>query len=458
MKYISTILRLLLLFFIGVNSGAIQAQTTSSSPYSSLGLGETGGLDHAYFGGMGNTTISVQDSTVANFYNPSSYGTLSKGQPVFSLGFSARLSNYSENGSTTFVPVANIHHFAIAVPFANRFGLAFGLKPYTRRGYELKERFQIESDSLLYKYTGKGGLNELFLGFSGDIIKTKSTRLSLGVNFGFLFGTSNNQRISALIDVNKLGDNYAGGISNNQFRSQSFHYEVGASFEHKVKPGHTLGIFAVVDPSQKLHGTYSEELYYSSNINDLGVYDTLRIDTLSGAISNVPTYQVALMYKWNFKANKGDINEMNSELGVHLGFSLMDWKSFTNTYDPTFINNFESSSKYSLGIQYIPETNFIVNQVKTKYYHRIRYRLGGYYQTLPYTLNNEQVTDFGTTFGFGLPVAIGRTLSSINLSGSIGNRGTSDKNAFRENYYGVNVGISITPHSGDIWFRKRKLN
>lgn len=459
MKYTSTIHKLLFLLILGVWGQSVSAQSTASSPYSSFGLGETGGLDHAYFGGMGNINISAQDSTVANFYNPSSYSTLAKGQPIFSLGFSTRLSTYSENGSSAFVPVANVQHFALVVPFANRFGLAFGLKPYTRRGYEMLSREKVGEDSLFYRYNGTGGLNEFFLGFGADVIKKQNTRLSLGFNLGYLFGTSNNQRTSALIDVNVLNNNYEGGIGYKRFRSKSFHYEFGLSFEQDIKAGHTLGLYAVVDPLQKLNGDYTDELYFATNINDPNSYDTLYYrDTLKGTISNVPTYQTALMYRWRFKANRGDINERNSELGIHVGFTYYDWSKFENTYDANFVNNFNSSMKYAIGIQFVPETNFIVNQLKTKYYHRMRYRIGAYYQGLPYTQNGEQVTDFGTTFGFGLPVAIGRTLSSVNLSGSIGNRGISDKDAFRENYYSVNVGISITPHSGDTWFRKRKLN
>lgn len=459
MKYTSTIHKLLFLLFIGIWGHSVNAQSTSSSPYSSFGLGETGGLDHAYFGGMGNLTISVQDSTIGNFYNPSSYSTLAKGQPLFSFGASSRFSNYSENGESAFVPVTNVQHFAMVVPFSGRFGLAFGLKPYTRRGYELLSREQVGEDSLYYKYNGTGGINDFFVGFGADIIKNQKTRLSLGFNAGYLFGTSNNQRTSGLIDNNVSNNNYEGGVGYKRFRSRSFHYEFGLSFEREFKPGHTGGLYVVVDPLQKLNGEYSDELYYALNINDPDTYDTLYYrDNLSGKITNVPTYQLAFMYRWRYKANKGDVNERNAELGVHAGYTFYDWSKFENSYDPTFVNEFSTSMKYAVGIQYIPETNFIVNQLKTKYYQRMRYRIGAYYQTLPYTLNSEQITDFGTTFGFGLPIAIGRTLSSINLSGSIGSRGTSNPDAFKESYYGVNIGISIAPNSSDIWFRKRKLN
>ena len=45
-------------------------QTGTNSPFSTYGLGEVGGLDHAAFIGIGNSTITMNDSTVLNYYNP----------------------------------------------------------------------------------------------------------------------------------------------------------------------------------------------------------------------------------------------------------------------------------------------------------------------------------------------------------------------------------------------------
>jgi Na+/phosphate symporter len=95
--------------------------------------------------------------------------------------------------------------------------------------------------------------------------------------------------------------------------------------------------------------------------------------------------------------------------------------------------------------------------VTSKFYHRIKYRAGIYQFTLPNQTNNEQVTDFGTTFGFGIPIVVQNSLSSINLGVTIGKRGIADSQAFREQYYGINLGFSIAPGT-DKWFVKRKLN
>lgn len=65
------ILVLLVLFVVGI----AQAQNTNNSPFSSYGLGEIGGQEHATFVGIGNSNITYFDSTTLNYFNPATYNT-----------------------------------------------------------------------------------------------------------------------------------------------------------------------------------------------------------------------------------------------------------------------------------------------------------------------------------------------------------------------------------------------
>jgi hypothetical protein len=446
------------LFIFLLGKVAFAQSITSNSPYSSFGLGEYGGLDHAVFSGIGNSNITLQDSMVLNFNNPSSYNTLAKGQPLFSLGLSSRLSNYSENGVKDFGSITGIQHFALAFPFAKNFGIAFGLKPYSRRGYEFSSRVKIDDDSIYYSYGGSGSINEAFMGFSANVLNFKGARLSLGGNAGFLFGAVTNTRKAGIIESGITDNGYSGGVSTKSLRAKSFHYEVGLSYEQRINEKHLLGLYAVIDPHQKINGSYEDGLFYTGNINFGNGYDTLSYnDTLTGNVTNIPTYTVGLKYTLSGKGRKGQTNELNSEVSFHLTYSMSDWSKYEDNFDPHFTNTFLNTQKYTFGVQYTPETDFINKRVSTKFFHRVRYRVGTYYFTLPYETNGQQVTDFGTTFGFGFPIAIQKTLSSINLGFSVGNRGTSDSQDLKEQYYGINIGVSIAPGT-DRWFRKRKLN
>ena len=450
-------MRNLSLLIITLFSGLLaNAQNTSNSPFSSFGLGEAGGMDHAIFSSLGNTNITLSDSTVLNFYNPSSYSTIGKGQPIFSLGVSSRLSNYSENGNNTKSNITGVQHFAIGFSFAKRFGLAFGLKQYSRRGYDFNTSTKINGDSLIHFYSGTGGINEVFLGLSAIVLDYKGAKLSLGGNLGYLFGKVTNTRKSGLV---ASGSNvYNGGVNQQELKVNSFHYELGLNYTQRINENHSIALSATYDPFQKIRGSYEEGQYYTTNIHNLELYDTLTFnDTAAGNVTTIPTYTIGLNYKLNFKGRKGSTNELNSTIGFHLSYSGSDWTKYENRYDATFTNTFLNTSKYTFGIQYIPETGFLASKVKTKFLARIRYRAGTYYYTLPYETNGEQVTDFGTTFGFGIPIVIQNSLSSINLGFAIGKRGIGDDNALKERYYGINFGISIAPGT-DRWFVKRKLN
>lgn len=453
-------MRNLFLLSVLVCSGLLSfAQSTANSPYSSFGMGETGGLDHGVFGGIGNANISLQDSNVVNYFNPSSYSTLGDGQPLFSLGFSARFSTFTENGNSSFEPIAGIQHFAFGVPFAKRFGLGFGLKPYTRKGYEFSRRFLLDEDSIYYNYTGSGTINDVFLGLSADILKMKNTRLGIGIQGSYLFGHVSDTRKSGLITGAYNQTNYEGGVGIKTFRAAAFHYTIGLSFEQRFKDKHTLGVYFVADPKQTIRGTYIDELYYAYDLNNPSSYDSLYYnDTLKGSLSSVPTYNIGLKYQLNFKSKKGEINERNSEIAFHIGMTMAQWSQYEDRFDPTYTNAFLDAQKFNLGILFIPDVQFQQGNTKSKYYHRMRYRIGAYYQTLPYTANNLQVQDFGTTFGIGFPVAFNRSLSSVNVGFNYGSRGVADQTALKEQYYGFNIGLIIAPGSTDKWFRKRKLN
>jgi len=432
------------------------AQKGSNSPYSFNGLGELNTLDNATFIGLGNSRISLIDSTVVNYYNPASYNSLAKNQPLFSFGVSSRLSKYSENGGSYDAYLTSIQHFVIAFPFAKRFGLAFGLKPFASKGYDFFTKELIGTDSLQYIYEGSGSISEGFLGFSGEIFEYRGAKLALGANLGYLFGQVVDTRKSTVLHSGSLLN--SGGINTKTYRVKGLHYTLGLNYTQRINERHSVGVSAVFEPFQKISAEYEEALFYSSNINNPNIYDSLSLnDSLSGNVSNIPTYTVGLSYQFNFKGKKNSTNPLNSQLALHATYEVADWSRYENTFETGVTNSFLASNKYTFGLQYLPETDFIRNKQMTKFYHRVKYRAGVYYTQMPYLTNNEQVTDFGTTFGFGIPIIIKSSLSSVNFGFSYGNRGTSDQNALKESYYGISIGLTIAPGS-DKWFVKRKLN
>jgi len=444
---------LFLLSFFVLGSSSF-AQITASSPYSSFGIGEQGGLDHATISGIGNSFGTAIDSFTLNYYNPSSYNSLSSGNPLFSMGISSRISSFSEGNLSNTSTVSAIQHFAFGFKVKEYFGAAFGLKPYSRRGYEFSNYDVIGSDSIQHTYSGTGGINELFLGLSTNLFKFKSTQLSVGANLGYLFGSLENQRSSTTV-VNGAGS--IGGIDLKTIRAKSFHYDLGMNFSHQINQSNAVMLTAVIDPGQNLNTIYSYGRYYSPDVENTTVYDTLDYSGLiKGQVQSVPRFTYGLRYTFSRSTHLDATKKLNNSLAIHASYSTADYTKFTLPFDTTS-TDFSKSTKYTFGMEFIPETDFINNKPITKFYQRMRYRVGGYFAELPYKTDGEQVTDFGTTFGLGLPIVIKNSLSSINFGFTIGQRGVGNQQSLGETYYGINFGVTIAP-LGDNWFQKRKLN
>jgi hypothetical protein len=88
----------------------------------------------------------------------------------------------------------------------------------------------------------------------------------------------------------------------------------------------------------------------------------------------------------------------------------------------------------------------------SKYWKRATYRAGLHFENTGLEINNETIKEFGISFGVGLPV--GNVFSNVNLGFEIGKRGTTNQNLIQENFFNVNISLSLN----DRWFQKRKYN
>jgi len=88
----------------------------------------------------------------------------------------------------------------------------------------------------------------------------------------------------------------------------------------------------------------------------------------------------------------------------------------------------------------------------TSYFERMTYRAGVNYEDTGLIINKEAIKGYNANLGFGFPV--GRYNSNINLGFEYGQRGNTNMGLIKENYYGVNIGLSFN----DIWFQRRKFD
>lgn len=428
------------------------AQSSSNNPVSYIGLGERANGNHSIYNSLGKNDFNFFDSTQLNFYNPASYSTLSAGNTLYSLDVQSRVSQYAQNGATEYGTTFLVEHFAIGFKMKRRMGMSFGLRPYSTRGYSFSEKTFTGTDSIQYTYSGKGGIQNLYLGFAYAPIQTKSTRLSLGANASYLFGNVANERQSLLIETST----YQGGLDRKVMAVKAFHYELGLSLKQNLGKKNIITLSAVVEPTQKFNATYREELYTSSNINTPSIYDTLVYTSQSGKITSNLTYKVGMNYQLNLP------NWKRKTRTLHPAFNLLASYSSLGTFSHNFSSvnqwNLVQGNRMSVGLQFTPELKMADNVSALKFPEKIYYRVGYYHQNLLYAVNGYQFTEKAVSIGLGIPLLMNQSLSSVNLSLALGRRGTGAPNSVQESFLGVNFGLILAPSVFERWFRKRKLD
>lgn len=445
---------LAVILIITLYGGNVFGQTTATSPYSSYGFGQRDGVDHAVYAGIGTTTITYFDSTTLNFNNPASYNTMAKGQPLFSVGVSSRLSFYNEGDVHNFSKAILLNHYAMGLSFGKHFGLAFGIKPFTRKGYEFSTKQLLVTDSVLHQYSGGGNTSEVFLGLSSNLFKFKNQQLAIGGNVGYVFGTLTNERKSNIVGANN------GGIDQNILKINAFHYELGVYYKQRFNQKHSYTLSAVIEPQQKMIAHEQWSLFTSSFVNNPNYY--VKVDSTSliqGNLLLAPSTTLGLNYTYTFTDEKGERLTRHSEISLHTSYNMTNWSLYRTNFGNVEDNpGFANTSKLTVGIQYIPEISFYGQSNKSNFFEIMRYRIGAYNYSLPLVLDGKALTDKGASLGFGIPIGNQRSLSSVNFGFTMGQRGNGVTGSLQEKYYGINLGIIFAPASFERWFIKRKYD
>lgn len=108
---------------------------------------------------------------------------------------------------------------------------------------------------------------------------------------------------------------------------------------------------------------------------------------------------------------------------------------------------YEDASILALGGYYIPDFASFDSFLK-----RVVYRAGLRLDNSGFVVNDKELSNFGITFGMGLP--IGADFTNLNIGFEAGRRGTTMNNLVRESYFKVSIGLSLNAR----WFLKRQIN
>lgn len=398
------------------------AQENVSSPYSFYGIGLTtfkGTVENRSMGGLS----MFSDSIHLNLRNPAGYGRLRR--TTYAVGGSHdRLTLNSDNAEDK-SKVTSLDYLAIGVPIGGNLGFGLGVLPYTSVGYQILD---IRED-VASRLEGRGGMNKVFLSAGYQIIPS----LSIGVDANYNFGNLQNRRTLVREDV-QLGTR---DISRTDLLG--FSYNFGADFQQKLKNGLNLHAAATYSPTTTIDSENSRKLaaIAFSGGGEL-VVEERDLEVADSELRLPSKYSLGLglgkSNKWFFGGEYVSTDD-NSFLSVN-------GAGGTNA-------NFVKAAQYKFGGYFIPEYNSITN-----YFNRIVYRAGFRYEETGLSINNQNIDEFGITFGVGLPVGPG--FSNINLGFEYGQRGTTDSGLIQEDYLRFSVGLSLT--EARRWFERRKFN
>lgn len=401
----------------------IYAQQGTSSPYSLFGIGDIKFKGTSEVRAMGGVSI-LSDSIHINLQNPASYSALKFTSFTVGGTFNATTFNTdSENGKAQ---RTTIDYFAVALP-VGKFGVSFGLMPYSAVGYKIKSIETIDATNAgIKKYTGDGGVNKVYTGIGYRLAKG----LSIGADVSYYFGkieTSTIQYITpADLGVQENKISYLKGLQVN----------IGVLFNQKVNAKYNFYSGITFSPQSNMNLSNENTLF---SIKYSGDYSPLPVDFLDTQYNKTT---IKMPSKLSVGAGFGQTKKWL--LGTEI--TLTGSASFGNRFNASNVS-YENGTRMSIGGFIIPNANSFSN-----YFQKMTYRAGFRYENTGLIINNQSVKDVAFTGGFGLP--LGSAISNLNLGLEVGRRGTTAANLVQENYLNVIISLSLN----DKWFVKSKYN
>lgn len=410
------------------------AQNGTVSPYSYFGIGDirpTATIENQMMGGLG----MYADSIHVNLQNPAAYGKLRL--TVYSAGISYNQLSLNSATAKESNQIVNLDYLSLGFNVGKGVGVGFGIKPYTSVGYNiLSESTTTNEDgtesNVINQYSGEGGLNQVYLSLGYQITKN----LSIGVTSSFNFGTINNLRTQIIEDVQ------FGALDDRTSIINGLDFNYALNYTPTIKDKYTLYTSARVNTQANLSARNSQEIgsFSTSTGGNIEIIDVnLEARGLKETGLTIPT---TATFGLGFGENKKWF------LGAE--YSFQGLSSFTNDFIDVDNLSYQDASTVAFGGYFIPDYTSFNNYLK-----RITYRAGVRMEKTGMIVNNTEIDNFGITFGLGLPLSFTSSgFSNINLGFEIGKRGTTEMMLIQENYFKINVGLSLN----DRWFQKRKIN
>lgn len=470
--------KLVSLLVLAVVSSYASGQKGTQSPYSVFGIGELNQGQYAVFSAMGGFSASCMDSTSVNYNNPASYAYFNRYRPVFQIGLNGRYSQFQTETALTSQQYLGLNQFQLGLPIKKNWGANLGLLPYSFTGYTITN-FDVSGEDTLSQTVreGSGAISKFFVGvaykplnktFLDTSISRKDTSyvikshfLSLGFNANYLFGSSaKTQSFEYREAISAFNSRVTTAL-----RVSDINLDLGLNYQYYFRRANTdslmngsVSVGLTYSPGFKMKA-YEDLLshnylgsFYGNSYN-IYIFDTIEhVLDKQGAIYIPDQYKLGFEYRFGWKpSNKGE-----RLLRIGLEGNYQKWSDYYEDFGTKFVPSYyKDRTSMIFGLEYCP---VIGNDPSVSILARTNYRMGFNYTQTELNINGTNLTNYGMSFGLGIPVNINATNTSINLGATLGSMGTTSNGLIREQYIGYYFGLSIIPDRNELWFVKRKYD
>ncbi len=406
-------------------SGFAQNNNTTS-PFSRYGLGDLNPYGYGRTSAMGGASLGSRHSLQINSSNPASYNSIDSLSFLFEFGVDGTISKYKSNTGSFSANDANFRYFSLNWPVTRKIGMGMGIQPFSDMGYEVGFTEQKDGiGTIAHSYKGEGTTSKAYFGAAYSPIKN----LSVGANLNYIFGRLN-QNTGIAFDNSSLF--YISRTEGTRLRNFTMTY--GLQYDYILKKDEYLTLGITFENQTEINVLHRVFAFKNISIGNSSLTDTIEYKNEVKDIIKLPS-SVGIGLSYN-KINKLEINA---------DYYYAAWSK------ATFFGNTDAlitdQSRISAGFEYIPEALSIRSFLK-----RIKYRAGVHHENSYLKLNNQQIKEFGISFGAGIPVPKSR--STANFALEFGEKGTTDDNLVRTNYAKISLYLDLY----DYWFIKRKFD
>jgi len=305
--------------------------------------------------------------------------------------------------------------------------MSLGVLPFSDVGYNITQEQTSENiGRTLTQYEGSGGINQAYWGNGFKVTKG----LSLGINVIYYFGTMNRYRKVYFPDSSAT---YINSNLENKIKVNDLAVDFGAQYAANLKNDLVLtsGLTFALDNKMKARREYIANTFQGSIGSSETFLDTVAYSPEEKGHILVPAY-----------IGVGLVLEKREHWLVGADFDFQNWSDFEMFgYTDSLLNTYE----IRVGGQYVADKTS-----SSSFWKRMTFRAGARYTQLPLVFRNQQINEFGISFGFSLPLR--RSKSNFNFGFEFGRRGTTAEDLVQENFIKFNFGLSLYER----WFQKNK--